>query len=48
MPTQKGKAANGGLPFSWRFHVTNQELNVRAVGVLFRVRSGPYDDEVAR
>ena len=35
MPTEKGKAANGGLPFSWRFHVADRELNARAVEAFF-------------
>ena len=26
---------NSGLPFSWRFHVADRELNVRAVEAFF-------------
>jgi hypothetical protein len=35
MPTEKGRAANGGLPFSWQFHVMDGGLNVRATEAFF-------------
>jgi hypothetical protein len=35
MPTEKGKAASGGFPFSWRFHVAGRGLNVRPVEAFF-------------